>query len=177
MIQKKLILIGLLLFNAMACNYLDKFTKFDINFTQEVTIPASTIFNLPFDIPTPPTKSNSENTFKSNNTHKDLIEEIILKKLVLNLLSPLGEDFSILKSIEIFIKTDGKNESKIAWIENIPKNTNTLTLDVSKVDLKEYIFADNFVLTLKTITNKANTRDYKIEIKSTFGVNAKILGI
>lgn len=177
MITKKVILIGILSVSLMACNLLDKLTKFDLNFSQEITIPASTILNLPFDIPTPPIQSNSENTFKSQNTHKDLVEEIILKKLVLDLISPASEDFSILKSVEIFIKADGMEDTKVAWLDNIPKNVSSLTLEVSKLDLKKYIFADSFILSLKTVTNKTNTRDYKIEVKSTFGVNAKILGI
>lgn len=177
MITKKVILLVILSINVLACNLLDKFTKFDLNFSQEITIRASTLFNLPIDIPTPPIQSNSESTFKTQNTHEDLVEEIILKNLILNLVSPTDEDFSILKSIEIYINAEGLSESKIAWLDNIPKNVNSLTLEVSKVDLKKYIFADSFVLSLKTVTNKANTRDYKIEVKSTFGVNAKILGI
>lgn len=167
----------ILAFTLYSCEKLDKFTQFNLNFTQQVTIEAATSFNLPFNLPTPPITLNSESEFKSKNTNKNLIEKIELTKLELTVLSPDGEDFSILKSIEVYINSSGLPESKVAWLTNVPLSQSTITLDLSGSDLKEYIFTDTFSLRVKTVTDEINMRDYQIEIKSTFNVNARILGL
>ncbi len=174
---QKFISFVLLVFSLSSCEKLDKYTQFNLDFSQQITIEASTAINLPFNLPTPPITTNSESAFKSNNTNKDLVEKIQLTKLHLTVLSPSGEDFSILKSIEVFINSPGLTETRIAWLNNVPVSQSTIQLDVSDSDLKEYIFADTFSLKVKTVTDELNTRDYQIDIKSTFKVNAKILGI
>ena len=173
----KLLFIAAMVLILNSCDELDKYTKFDLNFTQEVTIKASTSVNLPLNLPTPPVATNSESAFKTKNTNKNLVEEINLTKLQLKVTSPAGEDFSILKSIEVFIMADGMTTEKIAWLDAVPENQSTIILNVSGADLKDFIFADEFSLNVKTVTDEANTRDYKIEIASTFNVNAKLLGI
>ncbi len=173
----KFLLFVTLAFAFNSCENLDKYTKFNLDFTQQISIEASTAINLPFNFPTPPVTTNSESAFKSNNTNKDLVEKIELTKLQLTVLSPAGEDFSILKSIEVFINSPGLSETRVAWLNNVPVSQSTIQLDVSNSDLKDYIFADTFSLKVTTVTDELNTRDYQIEIKSTFNVNAKILGI
>lgn len=173
----KLLFIAAMILILNSCDDLDKYTKFDLNFTQEVTIKASTSVKLPFNLPTPPVSTNSESAFKTNNTNKDLVEEINLTKLQLKVLSPAGEDFSILKSIEVSISAAGLPTEKVAWLDAVPTGQSTILLDVSSTDLKDYIFADEFTLNVNTVTDEMNTRDYQIEIKSVFNVNAKLLGI
>lgn len=171
------LLLVVILFIASSCDTLDKFTQFNLNFTQKITIEASTPVNFPFNFPTPPISSNSENVFKTNNTNKNLVEEITLTKLQLKIISPNEEDFSLLKSIEVYISSDELEDVKIAWLNTVPENESIITLEVSDKDLKDFIFADSFSLKVKTVTDEVNTRDYEIEIKSTFKVNAKLLGI
>ena len=83
------------------CSKLDELTKFDMDYDTQVTIPSSAGINLPFDVLTPDTETNSESTFESNDTRKDLIEEIKLTKLQLVITSPSETDFSFLESISI----------------------------------------------------------------------------
>ena len=66
----KLLFIAAMILILNSCDDLDKYTKFDLNFTQEVTIKASTSVNLPFNLPTPPVATNSESAFKTNNTNR-----------------------------------------------------------------------------------------------------------
>ncbi len=175
--KMKFILLLALIVLLNSCEKLDKYTQFDLNFTQQTTIQSSTPINLPFNLPTPSVTTNSEQTFKSNNTNKNLVDKIELTKLQITVLSPSGEDFSILKSIEIYINSPGLPETKIAWLNAVPTSQSIILLDLSGADLKDYIFADSFTLNVKTVTDELNTHDYKIEIKTTFNVNARILGI
>ncbi len=160
-----------------SCDVIDEFTKFDIEYNTQVTIPSSTGINLPFNINTPETETNSENTFESNDTRKELIEEIKLTKLELVLSSPSDADFSFLESVDVYISAEGLDEVKIASKTEVPEMISVLSLDVFDTDLKEYIKKDRYKLRLNTVTDEVITSDHTIDINSTFFVDAKILGI
>ncbi len=160
------------------CDKLDELTKFDIEYSQRATIPSSTGIDLPIDVFTPETETNSESEFEVNDTRKDLIEEIKLTQLELVIISPDGADFSFLESISVFISAEGLEEIQIASQTSVPENTsNRLILDTSDMDLKEYIKKDRFSLRLNTVTDELISTDHELEVNSTFFVDAKILGL
>lgn len=171
---KYIFILAVLLSN---CSKLDELTKFDVDYDTQVTIPSTTGINLPFDVLTPDTETNSESTFESNDTRKDLIEEIKLTKLQLFISSPSDADFSFLESIDIFISADGLEELKIASKVEVPETVSALDLEVSDADLKEYIKKDSYSLRLNTVTDEAMSQDHQVDVKSTFFVDAKILGL
>ena len=162
----------------VGCDKLDELTKFDITYNQKATIPSSTGIDLPFDVFTPETETNSESEFAVNDTRKDLIEEIKLTELELVMISPNGADFSFLKSIEIFISAEGLEEIPIASLTDIPNDTgNRLNLNTSDRDLKDFIKKDKFSLRLNTVTDELISSDHELDVNSTFFVDAKILGL
>jgi len=159
------------------CDKIDDLTKFNLDYDTQVTIPSSAGINLPFDVLTPDTETNSSSRFESNDTRKDLIEEIRLTQLQLVITSPSDADFSFLESIEVYISADGLDEIKIASKVDVPEDVSTLDLEVSDSDLKEYIKKDSYSLRLNTVTDEAISQDHEIDVKSTFFVDAKILGL
>ncbi|TLP82647.1 hypothetical protein [Maribacter sp. ACAM166] len=162
----------------VSCDKLDELTKFDIEYSQQATIPSSTGINLPFDVFTPEMETNSESKFSVNDTRKDLIEEITLTELELVIISPDNADFSFLNSIEVYISADDLEEIKIAFLDDVPENSgNKITLNTSDIDLKEYIKKDEFILRLNTVTDELISTDHELEVNSTFFVDAKILGL
>lgn len=171
------IIIGSILLFSLSCKKIDKLTQFELEYNETVIIESSFGINTPFNIYTPDIETNSESEFAINDTRKDLIEEIILKRLTLELISPNNADFSFLESINIYISTDSISEIKIAWKENINGNgISTLELETTDKDLKDYIKADNFSLRVNTVTDEVITVDHEININSIFDVDAKILG-
>jgi hypothetical protein len=58
-------------------------------------------------------ETNSESKFEINKTSIDRIESIEVSALKLTVKSPAGEDFSFLKSIEIYIDGDKLSEKKL----------------------------------------------------------------
>ena len=76
----------------------------------------------------------------------------------------------------MYISADGLDEVKIAGKVNVPADVAVLDLDITGVDLKEYIKADKFSLRLNTVTDELLTSDHHIDIHSEFFVDAKILG-
>lgn len=172
------LIIGLAVFTLTnSCKKVDELTKFDMDYNTTVVIPSSSGINLPFNVISPSMSTNSEATFEVNDTRKDLIEEILLKKLELRVDSPNGGDFGFLESVEIYINAQDLNELKIAWYDNVPQNQgNTLEIFTTEADLKEYVKKDNFTLRVKTVTDEVIASDYHINIYSQFFVDAKILG-
>jgi hypothetical protein len=148
-----------------------------MEYDKTVTIPSATGVNLPVDTEIPDIETNSQSTFSVNNTHKDLIEQVLLSEAKLTITSPTDGDFTFMKSITIYMSAEGLNEVKVAWKDPIPTDTgNTLVLETSDVDLKDFIKKDSFNYRVNTVIRKVITSDYTINIHSKFFVDAKILG-
>ena len=177
--MKKLFLfLSVVILTTQSCKEVDKLTQFNMDYNDEITIPATLGIDLPIDIWTPDIPTNSTSTFESNNTHKDLVEQIVLKKMTLTIKTPEDASWDFLKKIEIYISADGLEEKKIAWMENIPQTgVKTISMEVSSDDLKEYIKKDKYKLRTKTVTRQLVSHDTKVDIASTFFVDAKILGV
>ncbi|HET8735508.1 MAG TPA: hypothetical protein VFM69_02810 [Pricia sp.] len=175
--MRKLLYVLSILLTVTACDKVDNFTKFDLEYQSNVVIPGSTGVDLPFDVLTPEMETDSESQFEVNDTRKDLIEEIKLTELQMIITSPSDGDFGFLKSIEVHISAEGLDEIKIAEEEITENIGNTLDVDVLDIDLKEYVKKDRFNLRLNTVTDEIIDADHEIEVNSTFFVDAKILGI
>lgn len=157
---------------------LDQYTQFDMDFTSSVTVPASSGINLPFNLFTPEVTTNSEATFGSNNTNKDLLEEVKLTQMTMTITSPNDQRFDFLNEIRIFIDADGLSEIEIAFKENIPETIGTeLELDVNGNDIQEYLKKDKFKLRVETVTDEFISEDVQIEVYSKFRVDAQVLGV
>ena len=177
-IKLKQILSIFMLFLFMSCDTLDELTKFDISFEESITIPATSPIDLPFTISTPNIETNSNSEFSSNDTAKNLVEEIKLTEFKLTLKNPSSEDFSFLETIEIYIAADDLPDTLLAWNPTpISNDRNVMFLDTSNEDLKAYIFKDAFYLKVKVGTDEVLTQDYDIDINTVFFVDAKILGL
>ena len=171
--MKKAVLILLLPLFLGACQELDKFTQFELEYLASVTVQASTGINLPFNLFAPDITTNSEQEFAIHDTRKDLIELIYLKELALTLTSPSSSDFSFLEEISIYINADGLPEIEIAWKKPVPGTTGkTLVLDVSRADIQEYIKKDKFSLRLRTVTDEFLATDHTFDLKAIFFVDA-----
>ncbi len=166
-------LFGLIL---LACEKLDDLTKFQMDYTTEMSIASTSVLNSPIEFFSPDIETNAESQFAINDTRKDLIEELTLTQLTLTLKSPSNSDFSFLKSVEIFIEADGLKEIRVAYITDIPSDSKFLELITESTDLQEYIKKDEFQLKAKIITDEFTSQNHVIDIYSLFDVDAKVLG-
>lgn len=161
-----------------SCNKVDELTKFNLDYSTATTIPASTGINLPFNVFSPDVETDAESEFEINNTRKDLVEEIMLTKLTLDITSPNDQNFTFLKSVNIYISAEGLDEIEVAYKEDIPENIGQqLDLETTNTDIKEYIKKDNFNLRVNTVTDEFLNDDVDIDISSQFHVDAKVLGL
>ncbi len=175
---KKTLLLLLITVALTSCDAIDELTKFDLDYTTNYTIQASTIIDTPIDILTPDVTTNSEEEFESNDTRKDLIESIKLRTLTLNLNTPEDGNFNFINDITIFIRAEGLPEVAIASATDLPENgSRSVALETDNVELKEYIKADSYTLRTMTTTDGTISQDHNIDIRTVFRVDAKILGI
>lgn len=175
--MRNLFITSLIFVVFIGCKKLEKLTQFEMNYSETVTVPATTLLNLPFNLDDREIESNSTSTFESNNTNKDLIETIYLQDLVIEHKSPSNGDLSFLQSVEVYIEAEGLPEIRVAYKENITNSVgNSLALETSKEDLKEYVKKDNINLRVHTVTDESLSQEQVLEIKTTFFVDAKILG-
>lgn len=177
MIKKSILLSALVVFIG-SCDRIDELTMFDVEYTTSFTIPSSSIIDLPFDITTPETTTNSEATFENNDTRSDLVESVKLRELRLDLTAPSDGDFNFLNEIEIFINAEGLPEVLIASDLNIePNGLQSINLDVEDTELREYIRGETYTLRTRTLTDETINEDHDIEVFTRFRVDAEILGI
>lgn len=162
-----------------SCEALSELTKFDMPFTQSVTIPKQVVItNIPVEMPTPDMQSNSADFFTKNNIKTDMIQKISLKELKLNVTDPSDGNFNFLKTIEISILSDSLPAIKIASLSEIPVSTDTtLVLTVDPIDLKQYILEDKFKFKITITADETIQKDYTIELKPIFLVDVKVLGL
>lgn len=172
----KYIGLGILLLGLTACKKVAKFTQFNMEFENECVIPSNAGVNLPIEIFTPETETNSESTFAVNDTRKDKIEEITLTELDMTITSPSGQDFSFLESINLYLNADGLDEVLIAWKSPVPQDATTLVLETTEKDMKEYIKKDEFTLRINCTTDEVITNDHHLNVRSKYFVDAEILG-
>ncbi|MBU2950505.1 hypothetical protein KO493_07340 [Tamlana agarivorans] len=160
------------------CDKIEELTQFTIVYEEEVVIESSTVVDLPFNAFTPEISSNSESKFENNNTGKNLIEYIELTRMTLEIDAPDHGNFDFLNAIEIYISAENEKEVLIAWKDVIEEDgSRVIELDTSNDDLQTYLKKDEFSLRLATVTDQIITSDHKINVRSEFFVDAKILGL
>ena len=81
---------------------------------------------------------------EENNTSSDLIETVTLTDAELTITLPEDKDFSSLRSLDVYLKADGLDDVLVAWADSIPDDIgNTLTLESSDANLKDYLLKDS----------------------------------
>jgi hypothetical protein len=157
-----------------SCEELKELLSFEINHSQTFTMPAQ--FVLPgANLPGSPVAvtTNSEESFKNNNTRADLVKDVTLSKLVLTIQDPASEDFGFLKDVEIFIDADNADEVRLAYLNDIPANAGkTLELTSTNAKLDKYLKAPSFSIRTRATVDEAITQDVTIKTDMTFKVTA-----
>lgn len=174
--MKKVFLMLAIISFLAGCDALSELTKIDLPLSQTVTIQKG----IPINVEAPPIKTpdintDIESTLSTYNVSADLVESVSFKSMKLTLTD--GSDFGFLKKIEIWISAEGLEAKKIAWIDEVPASPgSSITLNVSKDDLKPFIMKDKFSMTLKITNDELLTTDKNIKIDMNFTLDLKVLG-
>ena len=168
--------IGIATITAFGCKKIQELTEFDIPFNTSFTVPAQVPGTILPDIQTPGIQTNIQKTFESNGTAKDLIDEVTLKEMKLVVNTPTTGTLNFLKSAKIYINAKGMSEALLSSRDSIPRDVNTIDFTTSSANLTNYITKDSFSLRIQVVTRELTNTSTKIDVKTKFHVNAKILG-
>lgn len=176
MFLKNLILLSLpLLF--FSCEKKEKENStFNLNYTTDVSIPASASVGIPINKYSDDIETNSASEFENENTRDDLIEYIRAEEVILTITNSTSQGFGIAESIELFINADGETEQSVGKLLSIPEDASfSIELDIpSQVDYQEYIKKENFAYRLKIKNRERFPQDINIRIRSGFEVKGAI---
>ncbi|HYG01971.1 MAG TPA: hypothetical protein VD927_05960 [Chryseosolibacter sp.] len=154
------------------CDKIEDLLTFNVSDTVSLTIPKTTILNLPVNLSTPDITTSAKQEFSNNNTRADLVKDVKLTELSMDIKSPDGQTFSFLKSIHIYISTDGNDELLLASLENIPMDVTSVNLTPTTEKLDRFLKSDTYRLRTTTVYRETFSEDIDLEIYLNFKVTA-----
>src|SRR5688572_15417590 len=135
----------LMLLFALSCKKDAGIIKFKTGHTTDIVIPANSAINLPITINGPEKQTNIIQELENNDSRIDRVKSIHLQKLSLTIKNPPDKTFSFLKSLKLFIKAEGLEETEVAYLDDIPANVGGyLELTIHYKDLAPYVKKDKY---------------------------------
>ncbi|WP_439881060.1 hypothetical protein ACSX1A_18180 [Pontibacter sp. MBLB2868] len=170
--QLLLAIVVLFSFAVTSCKQFDELLSFHIEEEQTIEIPASPVIGQVVPVTPITVDTNSSEEFKNNKTRAELVKDVVLNKLELNITSPQGENFNFLKKVEIYISAEGKGETKVAYLDEVPQDVSTITLKTTNSKLDQYIKGDTYTISTRATLAKAVAQKVTINAKMRFKVTA-----
>lgn len=169
--KKYLFFLPLLFLALFSCEKVANLLTFDINHSENIRIPASGLINSPVISPVPVHMSAQE-SFKNNNTSANLVKDVTLSRLTLTITDPAAQNFDFLKSIRIYIGTDGSDKVLLASHDNVPAGVSVLNLVPSNEKLDAYIKAESYTLYTEVALRSNVAQEITVKADSRFTVTA-----
>lgn len=162
------LLMSVLILGATACKKKIETIPIDLNFTNpfptpEITTTDSLIIFETFRFPTA-----IDETLKSQNTSKDLLQDAFLEQMQMDIVFPADVNFNFLRQIEVFMVADGLPEKLNASLFNVPRNVRSIQLVPSGKSMHEYLKKSEVSLIIKMILNEPLSQGNIINIKTKY---------
>lgn len=152
------------------------YVDFETESSFKLVIPANSLLSTPLSPLNFAETSNAEGEYASNDTRKDLLESVTIKSFLLEVETPVGEDLSMLNTIQFFINADGLVEALFAEKDPVPSGVAEVLLDVPTLNLAPYMKSDAFTLRTRVVTDEARTQDVTINALVKYNVRAEVIG-
>lgn len=167
-----------ILLSVSSCKTISDFTKVDVSFNQNVTVPEipAIALNFPVTYTTPSIDTQVDSICNVYHVTTDLIDKVYLKTMSITVVAPDSVDLGFLKSITVYIKPESGSNIKIASAANAGSSS-ILNLNVENVNLKKYLTQDTFALYIIFIANKATTEPIEVRADMAATMDLKILGL
>jgi len=165
----------------VACEKLDKFTQFSIEYNTTFTIPDNTAPQTVLDLGTQTLLTDKE-ILAQYNTEQNLIEEATVKKLILSFQQSTNagqnDPIDFLTDVEVYLVADNLPSIRLAWKNNIqPTQNDPLELDFLSDNLSEYLKKDNIKLNILVKTNRSLHTPIDFDVKLSVYINAQVTGV
>ncbi|WP_299705770.1 hypothetical protein [uncultured Pontibacter sp.] len=172
--MKKMLLAALVLLTIIgtSCDKVDDLLTFYIDQEETIRIESSFPIGVVMPLSPIPVKTNSSETFKNNQTRAELVKDVSLNRLTLTIAEPNDENFDFLRSIEIYLSNEKGEETKIAYLDEVPKGVNSIELQSTNAKLDNYIKGETYTVRTRASIGKPITRDVAIKAAMRFKVTA-----
>lgn len=159
------------------CKAAKKLDSFALQYNYEIVIPSTVGVNLPFNVSTTPLPTNSFAEFERNNTNASFVEQIVLRRLRLKLISPTASNLAFLRSVRVYLAADGLPETLMAWREDIPDNTgNELELQPTNANMMAYLIKEKITFRVNIVPDRLIASEHRLGVETMFLVEARVLG-
>ena len=169
-------LVGILLL-AGGCKKVLGLLHFNVDDTQSFTVPATYPFG-PTPTPLPPVTitTTATATYANNNTSAKYVQDVTLDHIILTATSPAGQNFDLLKSIEVYISTDaaGGNKVLMASLYQVPVGVTAIQLNPADQKLDLYLRGSSYALTTIVQLSRPLTKDVVVRVDSRYNVAASL---
>lgn len=157
----------------VACEKVENLLTFRIKNEVSFMIPSAIGMNTPYAIPVPDVQTNASQSFENNDTDINKVKNIKLESLNLTISSPSNATFKPVKSINIYIVSEGLPKKLIAYKNDIPLTIgNKLILDTTLENLDAYVKKEIYSLETQTVMREAIFQDTEIFAQMSFFVTA-----
>ena len=192
MIMKQIASIAVvaMVFILQSCIKINPISNLDFNvnipYSQQVTVPqvAGDTFgvSLPaggvaLSFPAVPIATNSQQYISQYNTSADKIINVDLDSFALQILSPAGQNFDFLDTVQLYMSASSQPEVLVAYNYNIAKGQTTLNLNpITTINLKNYFIKDTIYIRLNTHVNAIPATGTQLNTYTVFHMLADLLG-
>jgi hypothetical protein len=163
---------ALVLLLTVSCSEVDKLLTFNLSYTTTFKINDGLPINLPFDVSTMDVTTNSTIKFNDYNTNADLVKDIKLEELKLSINNPDDKTFSFLKSVHVYISTNGTDETELAFLDNINDTTQDINLICTSQKLDRYVKASSYKIRTSVITKESLNQEVTVKANLKFKITA-----
>jgi hypothetical protein len=152
---------------------INELTEFDLTYSTTQAVPANTLaINVPVDFTTPNVPTESATKFANQNTAQSLISEIKFTNFNISVNSG---NLDFLKTVSIYIKAAGVGEQLIGTKAVVPAGVMSFNLDLSDVNVMNYIFQPNIQFRIRLETDGVTAGQQDLKLSQTLRVKATLL--
>jgi hypothetical protein len=166
--------LGLLMLALCSCKNAGDVTFYE-SFNESFSVPALTLAGATDTFSTPSIPNDLDSLMKANNTSANLVQSVKLQAMTLTITAPAGQNFSYLKSVQVFILTDSLPAVEIANQYTISGTSDTLNMNADNAQLKPYLLSSNFQIKFLVTNNQATTAAQTVNAYLRFQFVANIL--
>jgi len=177
--MKKILILSILFLGLSACEKIDRFTQFSIDYSTSFDMPVDTITQTPLDLGTF-TLGSDNDIFSEYETSKDLIDKATLKNIKLsinNTNNTSTQNFDFLTDLEIYLLADDLPTLRVAWKNDMQNSgENSFELDHLSDNLADYFKKDKVKIKILAKTDEVLSQPVTIDVKLSVYLNAQLLG-
>ena len=176
--MKKILFLSIFLLGLSACEKIDRFTQFSVDYSTSFDVPSNVTTQTPLDLGTY-TLGSSNDIFNDYDTSKDLIEKATLKniKLSINDYANNNQNFDFLTDLEVFLLADDLPTLRVAWKNDMQNSgENNFKLEHLSDNLSDYFKKDKVKIKIMAKTDEVLSQPVTVDVKVSVYMNAQVLG-